>query len=89
MPLAFAMGVQAEWPLKGHDSTMRCWYLACQAEEMRMEQQRTSVRKTYKYKLMPTSEQEQTLETVVWRCRELSNAGLQERRAAWESAGSA
>jgi putative transposase len=49
-----------------------------------MEQQHASVRKTYKYKLMPTPEQERTLETVVWRCRELYNAGLQERKAAWE-----
>jgi putative transposase len=50
-----------------------------------MEQQ--SVRKTFKYKLMPTPEQEQALATVVWRCRELSNAGLQERTAAWEKRG--
>jgi putative transposase len=49
---------------------------------MAMAEQR--VRKTYKYKLLPTPEQERTLETVVWRCRELSNAGLQERKAAWE-----
>jgi hypothetical protein len=47
-----------------------------------MEQQQ--VRKTYKYKLMPTPEQERTLATVLWRCRELSNAGLQERKVAWE-----
>jgi putative transposase len=47
-----------------------------------MDQQR--VRKTFKYKLMPTPEQERALETVVWRCRELYNAGLQERKAAWE-----
>jgi putative transposase len=33
---------------------------------------------------MPTPEQERTLATVVWRCRELYNAGLQERTAAWE-----
>jgi putative transposase len=43
-----------------------------------------SVRKTYKYKLLPTPEQERTLATVVWRCRELYNAGLQERKAVWE-----
>jgi putative transposase len=43
-----------------------------------------SARKTFKYKLMPTPEQERTLETVLWRCRELYNAGLQERKAAWE-----
>ncbi len=47
-----------------------------------MEQQR--VRKTFKYQLMPTPEQERTLATVVWRCRELYNAGLEERKAAWE-----
>jgi putative transposase len=49
-----------------------------------MEQQRASVRKTYKYQLLPTSEQEQALATVVSRCRELYNAGLQERKVAWE-----
>jgi putative transposase len=47
-----------------------------------MEEQH--VRKTYKYKLMPTPEQERRLATVVWRCRELYNAGLEERKAAWE-----
>jgi putative transposase len=47
-----------------------------------MEQQRA--RKTCKYKLVPTPEQEQALATVLWRCRELYNAGLQERKAAWE-----
>jgi putative transposase len=56
--------------------------LACQAEDRRMDQQR--VRTTFKYKLVPTPEQERTLETVLWRCRELYNAGLQERKAAWE-----
>jgi putative transposase len=50
-----------------------------------MEQQ--SARKTFTYKLVPTPEQERTLETVVWRCRELNNAGLQERTAAWEQCG--
>jgi putative transposase len=49
---------------------------------MHMEEQR--VRKTFKYKLVPTPEQERALATVVWRCRELYNAGLQERKAAWE-----
>jgi transposase len=50
-----------------------------------MEQQ--SVRKTFKYKLIPTPEQERAMATVVWRCRELYNAGLQERKAAWEKRG--
>jgi putative transposase len=47
-----------------------------------MEEQ--SLRKTYKYKLMSTPKQERTLETALWRCRELYNAGLEERKAAWE-----
>jgi putative transposase len=52
---------------------------------MHVEEQR--LRKTYKYKLMPTPEQERALATVVWRCRELYNAGLAERKAAWEKCG--
>jgi putative transposase len=52
-----------------------------------MEQQSASVRKTFKYQLLPTLAQERTLETVLWRCRELYNAGLQERKAAWEMCG--
>jgi putative transposase len=52
---------------------------------MDMDQQRVrNTCKTYKYQLMPTPEQERTLEQVVWRCRELYNAGLQERKTAWE-----
>jgi putative transposase len=47
-----------------------------------MEQQ--GARKTYTYQLMPTPDQEQALATVLWRCRELYNAGLEERKAAWE-----
>src|SRR5215472_5348733 len=47
-----------------------------------MEQQ--SVRKTFKYKLLPTPAQEQALATVLWRCRQRYNAGLEERKAAWE-----
>jgi putative transposase len=49
-----------------------------------MEQPSRSVRKVYKYKLNPLPAQEQALETVLWRCRELYNAGLEERKAAWE-----
>jgi len=46
-----------------------------------------TVRKTYKYKLQPTAEQEGTLAFVLRRCRELYNAGLQERRDAWQKRG--
>src|SRR5258708_16118711 len=46
-----------------------------------MDQQ--SVRKTFKYKLQPAAEQEGTLGFILRRCRELYNAGLEERREAW------
>ena len=42
-----------------------------------------SLRKTYKYRLHPTPAQVRAMETVLWRCRELYNAGLEERREAW------
>jgi putative transposase len=45
------------------------------------------VRKTYTYTLTPTAEQDGTLAFVVRRCRELYNAGLQERCAAWQRCG--
>jgi putative transposase len=47
-----------------------------------MEQQ--GVRKTYKYRLEPTPEQERVLETVLWRCRALYNAALEQRKTWWE-----
>jgi|GraSoi_2013_60cm_1033757.scaffolds.fasta_scaffold08541_3 putative transposase len=50
-----------------------------------MDQQ--SVRKTFKYKLKPTPQQERTMAFVVRRCRELYNAALQERRDAWRMCG--
>jgi putative transposase len=52
-----------------------------QAEYRTMEP--LTVHKAFKYQLMPTPEQERGLEIVLWRCRELYNAGLQERRDAW------
>jgi putative transposase len=48
---------------------------------MGMEQY--SVRKTYQYRLMPTPQQEQALETVVLRCRTLYNCALEQRRTWW------
>src|SRR5215469_14918732 len=56
---------------EGHDRTRRCQFVACQAEELGMEQQGNSACKTFKYKLMPTPEQEQAWATILWRCREL------------------
>jgi IS605 OrfB family transposase len=48
-----------------------------------MEKQ--SVRKTYKYKLMPTPDQEQALDAVLWRCRTLYNVALEQRTTWWGS----
>jgi putative transposase len=42
------------------------------------------MRTTYKYRLYPTPEQAQMLESVLWRCRTLSNVALEERKTAWE-----
>lgn len=43
-----------------------------------------TVHKAFKYKLAPTPEQERQLFWTLARCRELYNAGLQERRDAWK-----
>ncbi len=43
-----------------------------------------SGRKSYKYKLKPTPEQERALELVLWRCRTLYNTALEQRITAWE-----
>ena len=40
-------------------------------------------RKTFKYKLAPTPEQAEKLDWTLWRCRELYNAALEERKEAW------
>ena len=44
----------------------------------------TTCRKTYKEKLRPTPAQERLLENVLWRCRDLYNAGLEQRITAWQ-----
>src|SRR6516162_6531361 len=46
-----------------------------------------TIHTTFKYKLLPTPEQEQTMAFVLRRCRELYNAALQERRDAWQKCG--
>jgi len=46
-----------------------------------------TVRKTFKYKLKPTPEQERAMAFVLRRCCELYNAALQERRDAWQKCG--
>ena len=46
-----------------------------------------TVRKTCKYKLMPTPQQAHALERVLWRCRTLYNTALEERKTAWDRRG--
>ena len=41
-------------------------------------------RKTYKEKLRATPAQERALEAVLWRCRTLYNAALEQRITAWQ-----
>jgi putative transposase len=60
-------------------------YWASQTEYRHMEEQ--TVHKTYKYKLKPTPEQGHAMAFVLRRCCELYNAGLQERREAWQNCG--
>jgi putative transposase len=43
-----------------------------------------TVRKTYKDKLRPTPAQERQLELVLWHCRTLYNAALEQRIIAWQ-----
>jgi putative transposase len=43
-----------------------------------------TVRKTVKYKLKPTPEQEPPVETVLWRCRVLYTTALEQRITAWQ-----
>jgi putative transposase len=46
--------------------------------------EQTTCRKTYKEKLRPTPAQERALERVLWRCRTLYNAALEQRITAWQ-----
>jgi putative transposase len=50
-----------------------------------MEQQ--TIRKTFKYKLKPTPQQERELERVLALCRHIYNAAVGERREAWRMRG--
>jgi putative transposase len=46
-----------------------------------------SVRKSYKYKLKPTPDQERVLDETLWHCRDLYNAGLEQRIWAYRKCG--
>jgi hypothetical protein len=50
--------------------------MACQSEMGEQTARGTVVRKTFKYKLLPTPEQEQKMAFVLRRCRELYNVAL-------------
>jgi Helix-turn-helix domain len=55
-----------------------------QAEHICMEQHSVStIRKTFKYKLIPTPQQERVLELVLSRCRTLYNIALEQRKTWW------
>jgi putative transposase len=43
-----------------------------------------TVRKTFKYKLQPTPDQNRALDEVLWHCRILYNAALEQRITAWQ-----
>jgi putative transposase len=46
-----------------------------------------TVRKAYKYKLIPTNAQVRQLEETLWRCRILYNTGLEQRITAYQRCG--
>ena len=50
-----------------------------------MEQ--SAIHKTYRYKLIPTSQQERMLERTLMLCRHVYNAAIGERREAWRMCG--
>jgi putative transposase len=55
--------------------------------QSKTEMDEQTVRKTFKFKLKPTPDQERAMEFVLRRCRGLYNAALQERRDAWQKGG--
>src|SRR5215475_1856906 len=46
-----------------------------------------TVRKTFKFKLKPTPEQERVLDRTLMLCRHIYNAAIEERREAWRKCG--
>lgn len=46
-----------------------------------------TVRKSYKYKLKPTPDQERALAETLWRCRTLYNTALEQRLFLWKQRG--
>ena len=71
--------------LEGHESTSNYQIYAKRVEETYIEQH--GLRKTLKYKLKPTPEQERLLERTLMLCRHVYNAAVGERREAWRMRG--
>ena len=46
-----------------------------------------TVRKTFKFKVKPTPEQERMLARTLMLCRHVYNAAIEERREAWRKCG--
>jgi len=70
------------WPACGSVSSME----TTEATEA-TEATETTLRKTYKYKMKPTPDQERQLETILWRCRTLYNTGLEQHITLWKQRG--
>jgi putative transposase len=64
-----------------------CRFCVNQAEWQDMHQQHGGIRKSFKYKLKPTPEQEQVFERTLLLCRHIYNAAVGERREAWRMCG--
>src|SRR5215468_10506326 len=79
------MGMKAGWPLRATNVLMVAASAPARQNSMCMEQQ--TVRKTYKYKLKATAEQERDLERVLMLCRHVYNAAIGERQEAWRKGG--
>jgi putative transposase len=77
--------MKARWPDRATNIPARCRFLARQVEYLSMEQQ--GIRKTFKYKLKPTPEQERILERTLILCRHVYNAAIGERREAYQKCG--
>jgi putative transposase len=81
LPLDLSRGRNAgRWA--GGESTRGCRFLAYQAEYLNLDEQH--IRKTFKYKLMPTPKQEGALETLVYRVRARYKIALEQRKTWWQ-----
>ena len=52
-----------------------------------VEPTKQTTRKTYKFKLKPTPEQERQFDVIVWRCRTIYNTALEQRKTVYAQRG--